>query len=40
MNHPEGAGFWRDIAISEAEFDEDAGITSDDGKATEGLDED
>ena len=32
VTHPEGAGLWRDMAISEVEFDEVAGITSDDVK--------
>lgn len=39
VNHPEGAGFWRDLAISEAQFDEDAGKKSDEVKAAYGLDD-
>lgn len=38
VNHPEGAGFWRDLAISEAQFDEGEGISSEDVKAKQGLD--
>lgn len=39
VNHPEGAGFWKDLAISEAQFDEGDGIPSEDVEATYGLDE-
>jgi len=28
VKHPEGAGFWKDIAVSETEFDEGEGIDS------------
>lgn len=38
VNHPEGAGFWKDLAISEAEFSEGDGVSSDDVKAEYGLD--
>lgn len=38
VNHPEGAGLWRDVAISEAQFDEGAGLSSEDVKAKHGLD--
>lgn len=37
VNHPEGTGFWKDLAISEAQFDEDDGISSDDVKEKYGL---
>lgn len=39
VNHPEGAGFWKDVAISEAQFDEGEGIPSDEVRAKHGLDE-
>lgn len=38
VNHPEGAGFWRDLAISEAQFDDDDGVPSEDAKTKYGLD--
>lgn len=38
VNHPEGAGFWKDLAISEAQFDEDDDLPSDAVKAKYGLD--
>ena len=31
VNHPDGAGVWKDLAISETQFDEGDGISSDDG---------
>ena len=37
VNHPEGAGLWRDLAISEAQFGEGAGLSSEDVKAKYGL---
>lgn len=37
VNHPEGAGFWKDIALSEAQFDEGDGIPSEDIKEKYGL---
>ncbi|MFB6362081.1 MAG: ribbon-helix-helix domain-containing protein [Halobacteriales archaeon] len=37
VNHPEGAGLWRDLAISEAQFEEGAGISSEEVKAKHGL---
>ena len=37
VNHPEGAGLWRDLAISEAQFHEGEGISSEDVKAKHGL---
>ena len=37
VNHPEGAGLWKDIAISEAQFDEGEGISSGEVKAKDGL---
>ena len=38
VNHPEGAGFWRDLAISEAEFDDGEGLPSEEVKEKYGLD--
>jgi hypothetical protein len=38
VNHPEGAGFWKDLAISEAQFDQDGGIPSEEVKEQSGLD--
>jgi len=38
VNHPEGAGFWKDVAISEAQFDEGDGIPGDEVKEKYGLD--
>lgn len=38
VNHPEGAGFWKDLAISEAQFDGGDGISSDEVKSEYGLD--
>ena len=40
VNHPEGAGFWKDLAISEAQLDEREGIPSDEVKEKYGLDGD
>lgn len=37
VNHPEGVGFWRDIAISEAQFDEGEGIPEDEVRERYGL---
>ena len=37
VNHPEGTGFWKDLAISEAQFDEDDGISSEEVKEKYGL---
>lgn len=39
VNHPEGAGFWKDLAISEVQFEEGEGIPSDQIKAQYGIDE-
>lgn len=39
VNHPEGAGFWKDVAISEAQFDEGEGIPSEEVTEKYGLDE-
>lgn len=33
VNHPEGAGFWRDLAISEAQFAAGEGLSSEEIKA-------
>jgi Arc/MetJ-type ribon-helix-helix transcriptional regulator len=38
VNHPEGAGFWRDLAISEAEFADGEGLPSEEVKEKYGLD--
>jgi Arc/MetJ-type ribon-helix-helix transcriptional regulator len=38
VNHPEGAGFWKDLAISEAQFDEGEGLSSDEVKQKHGID--
>lgn len=37
VNHPEGAGFWKDLAISEAQFDDGDGVPSEDIKTEYGL---
>jgi Arc/MetJ-type ribon-helix-helix transcriptional regulator len=39
VNHPEGTGFWKDLAISEAQFDADGGLSSAEVRAEHGLDE-
>jgi len=39
VNHPEGAGFWKDLAISEAQFDDADGVSSEEVKSTYGLDD-
>lgn len=38
VNHPDGAGFWKDLAISEAQFEDGDGIPSEEIKAKYGLD--
>ena len=38
VNHPEGAGFWKDLAISEAQFNEGDSLSSDEVKQKHGLD--
>lgn len=38
VNHPEGAGFWKDLAISEAQFDDEEGLSSEEVKEKHGLD--
>jgi Arc/MetJ-type ribon-helix-helix transcriptional regulator len=38
VNHPEGAGFWKDLAISEAQFDEGDGVSGEEVKEKYGLD--
>lgn len=38
VNHPEGAGFWKDLAISEAQVEEGDGIPSEEVKTEYGLD--
>lgn len=38
VNHPEGAGFWKDLAISEAQFEDGNSIPSKEVKAEYGLD--
>lgn len=37
VNHPEGAGFWKDLAISEAQFDGEEGLSSEEVKEKYGL---
>ena len=37
VNHPEGAGFWKDLAISEAQFDDEEGLSSKEVKEKYGL---
>lgn len=38
VNHPEGSGFWKDLAISEAQLDDMDGLSSEELKANYGLD--
>lgn len=38
VNHPEGAGFWKDLAISEAQFEDGEGLSSEQVKEKHGLD--
>jgi len=38
VNHPEGAGFWKDLAISEAQFEDGDGVPSEEVKEKYGLD--
>ncbi|WP_436930022.1 ribbon-helix-helix domain-containing protein [Halosimplex halobium] len=38
VNHPEGAGVWKDLAISEAQFHECEGISSDEMREKYGTD--
>jgi len=38
INHPEGAGFWKDVAISEAQFEDSDGLSSDEIKEKHGID--
>lgn len=37
VNHPEGAGLWRDVAVSEAQFADGEGLSSEELKAKYGL---
>ncbi|AHG01747.1 CopG family transcriptional regulator (plasmid) [Halostagnicola larsenii XH-48] len=39
VNHPEGAGFWKDLAISEAQFDDGKSRSSEEIKAAYGSDD-
>lgn len=39
VSHPEGAGFWKDVAISEVEFEDGDGIPSDEIKEKYGLED-
>ena len=39
VNHPEGAGFWKDLAISEADLTEGDAISSEEMRATYGHDD-
>jgi len=38
VNHPEGAGFWKDLAISEADLTDSEAISSEEMRATYGHD--
>ncbi|MFB6221744.1 MAG: ribbon-helix-helix domain-containing protein [Halolamina sp.] len=38
VNHPEGAGLWKDLAISEAQLDGSEAVSSDEIKAKYGTD--
>lgn len=37
VNHPEGASFWKDLAVSEAEITAGEGLSSDEVKAEYGI---
>lgn len=39
VNHPEGAGFWKDLAISEAQFNEGDAVSSAEIKSKHGTDD-
>ena len=39
VNHPEGAGFWKDLAISEAQFSEEEAVSSAEIKSKYGTDD-
>ncbi len=39
VTHPEGAGVWKDVAISEAQFDSGETVSSDEITATYGIDD-
>jgi len=39
VNHPEGAGLWKDIAISEAQFAEGDAVSSEEIRSEYGTDE-
>ena len=39
VNHPEGAGFWKDLAISEAQFDDGDAVSSEAIKSEYDTDE-
>ena len=38
VNHPEGTGIWKDLAISEAQLDDTDAVPSDEIRATYGTD--
>jgi metal-responsive CopG/Arc/MetJ family transcriptional regulator len=38
VNHPEGAGLWKDLAISEAQFDDGETVSSEEIRAQYGSD--
>lgn len=38
VNHPEGAGVWKDLAISEAQLDEAEAVPSDEIRSNYGTD--
>ena len=39
VNHPEGAGFWKDLAISETQFSEDDAVSSEEIRSKYGADD-
>ena len=39
VNHPEGAGFWKDLAISETQFSEDDAVSSEEIRSKYGTDD-
>lgn len=39
VNHPEGAGVWKDVAISEAQFDAGDTVSSEEIRADYGIDD-
>jgi Arc/MetJ-type ribon-helix-helix transcriptional regulator len=39
VNHPEGAGIWRDLAISESQFGDGQSLSSEEVRERHGLDD-